>query len=470
MSSLAKNFGFSIATFISQIISGSVIYIVLARLLSINDFGLLSFGATLGGLITVIAEFGFSLMAQRDIPQNRFNFESYVYNTVIQKIGFSIVAALGGLIYIFLFYSGQNVTIGIIFVVNAIITSGNMYFFAVFRAKNMFKIESLLALFYSIIIVIIVTIYFIFKQDVVFIAYGLLLVRILQFILLTFIFISKFTLNYKLDRKIQSYLFKNSFSFGAHYIIGVFYFSIDNQMIAYFSGNEQLAIYQAFFKIVLILLMVNNLLEGIFLPFLSSRFKNGINEFTNLAQLINKVIVSLGLTLFVFFILFASDIVKLFYSDKYIAALVITIPLAFVLFTRILSTVYSVILTISDNQNLRVLTVLISLIVNVILNFIFIPKYGFVAAGYVSMITHFVLAGLYVYFGYKQLNSFLLQKKFVGFILISIFSASIFSYLNLHFNFILSVLLLLGWFIVLLLFYNKKELLSIKQLLIEEAF
>ena len=38
MSSLANNIGLSIFTFLSRIVSGSVVYIILARFMSVNDF------------------------------------------------------------------------------------------------------------------------------------------------------------------------------------------------------------------------------------------------------------------------------------------------------------------------------------------------------------------------------------------------------------------------------------------------
>ena len=466
MSSLANNIGLSIFTFLSRIVSGSIVYIILARLMSVNDFGVLSFGTTLAGLVSVMAEFGFSLMAQRDIPQDRFNFETYVFNTFIQKSVFSFIALVGGLVYLSVFFSGLNVIVGIVFIVNAIINSNNIYFFAVFRAKNMFKIESWLALVYSLFIVVLIVLYYLFSLDVLYLAYGLLLGRFIQLIVLIFIFLSKFKLKFEFSERIQLYLFKNSFSFGAHYIIGIFYFSIDNQMIVYYSGNEQLAIYQAFFKILVILLSVNSLLEGVFLPFLSSKFREKSNEFRDLAKIINKLILTLGLSLFVFFIFFASDILKLLYSDKYLSALVITIPISLILLSRVLATVYSVILTISSNQNLRVITVLVSLIINVILNFIFIPKYGFIGAAYVSMITHFALVGLYIYFGHRLVDDFLLEWKFVLFAIGTIVFSGLVYHFKSNLNMIHLAILFICWFVLLLMFYSKKQFIEIKELII----
>lgn len=458
MSSLANNIGLSIFTFLSRVLSGSIVYIVLARLMSLNDFGVLSFGTTLAGLLIVVAEFGFSLMAQRDIPQNRFDFKDYIFNTFIQKIGFSTVSLLGGLLYLYLYFEGLNYTIGVVFVVNAIVTANNMYLFAIFRAKNMFKIETWLSAIYTLVILVIIALYYVLELDVTFIAYGLLVARVVQFIILAFVYAFRFTLRANYSKEIQKYLFKNSFSFGAHYIIGIFYFSIDNQLIAYYCGNESLAIYQAIFKVVLILLSVSALLESVFLPFLSAKYSSSDIGFRSITTLINKVIITLGLCLFVGFNLFANEIITMLYSERYIAGLTIVLPLGFVLLFRMLSMVYSILLTISDHQNIRVLIVSISLILNVCLNFVFIPKYGYVGAAYVSLVTHFVLALSYILFSYKYLQSFLLNLKMLFFGLFTVGLVLTKNYFNLQIDFINSVIIMIVWMLLLFFVYDRKQL------------
>ena len=469
MSSLIQNIKLSGFTFASRIVSGSVVYIVLARIMTVNDFGVLTFGTTLAGLLAVMAEFGFSLMAQRDIPQNRFNFNKYVFNTLLQKIGFSVITIVGGFIYLKTFYNGINFSVGIIFAFNAILTSYIMYFFSVFRAKNMFVVESWISILYAIFSVIIVVLYYFKNLDVIFVAYSLLFIRLIQFIILIVFLIKKFDIKPILDKKIQTYLFKNSYSFGLHYIIGIFYFSIDNQLLAYYSGNEALAIYQAIFKLVLILLAVNSLFEMVFLPFLSSQYKNNKQEFTNTAKLINKTIIIFGLSLFVFFNLFVSDIVTILYSDKYIIGLSIAFPLSLVLLFRIQTTIYSVILTISNHQNLRVVTVFVSLIINLVLNFIFIPKYGFVGAAYVSMLTHIVMLILYVTFTKKYINSFIIDKETIILTIFTIILLIFINYFNFKFSFVQAIAAFVV-FIVTLIFVLKKEQINKLKLILKGSY
>ena len=55
----------------------------------------------MSGIMTVISEFGFSLMAQKDIPQKVFFLNKYVFNTLIQKCIFSFFTLCIGFIYLF---------------------------------------------------------------------------------------------------------------------------------------------------------------------------------------------------------------------------------------------------------------------------------------------------------------------------------------------------------------------------------
>ena len=432
--------------------------------MSINDFGVLTFGTTLAGLLAVVAEFGFSLMAQKDIPQNKFNFNDYVFNTLVQKAGFSAITLIGGVIYLNLFYTGDNYSVGLIFILNAIVTSNIMYFFSVFRAKNMFVIESWLSLIYAIFSVLIVVLFYYYNLSVIFVAYSLLIVRVIQFVVLSIVMVDRFSIKPNFNKKINIYLFKNSYSYGLHYIIGVFYFTIDNQLLAYYSGNEALAIYQAMFKLVLILLAVNSLFETVFLPFLSSKFGGDKVVFLNMASLINKTIVILGLSIFLMFNLFVKDVVTFLYPEDYLVGLTITFALSLVLLFRIQTTVYSVLLTISNHQNMRVVTVAITLLTNIVLNFMLIPKYGFRGAATVSAITHFVMLILYVGFARKYINSFLIDLKTVLFSLSVILFFLVIHITGFELSYFYIFLVLSLYVTSLLLIFSKEQLIQVKRL------
>ncbi|MFC0875922.1 oligosaccharide flippase family protein [Saccharicrinis sp. FJH2] len=462
---IGTNLKLSLLTLISRVISGSIIYIILARLMSVDDYGLLNFGATLAGLLTVFAEFGFSLMAQRDIPQNRFRLDEYVGNVMIQKVGYSFVVIILGILYSVFFYDSINSTIGVIFSLNAILTSFNMYFFAIFRAKNKFKYESVISIIYSISSVLLLAVYYYFNLGILTIAYGLLIIRFLQLLILIIVYFSQFPFVLKIDAAIQKYLFKNSFSFGLHYIIGTFYFTIDNQLIAYYCGNEALAFYQAVFKFVLILLYVTALIESVFLPYLSENIGRDKERFLGLSKMINKQIISVSIILFLFFILFSKHLIVFLYGEKYLPSFSIILPLSFILLLRGANVVYSILLTISDHQRKRALIVFISFIFNVSLNFIIIPKFNFEGAAYVSLLTHILLLFMYVFTVHRVFKSYLLKFNliFSGSIIVLIVLFLYISFPSMNFAF--SIITFVLSIFIILISYSKQELFEIVQLL-----
>ena len=221
------------------------------------------------------------------------------------------------------------------------------------------------------------------------------------------------------------------------------------------------------FKIVLILLATNSLFEMVFLPFLSSQYKNNKSEFNNTAKLINKIIIIFGLSLFVFYNLFIQYIVNVLYSDKYLIGLSIAFPLGLILLFRIQSTVYSFILTISHHQNMRVVAVLLSLIVNVILNFIYIPQYGIHAAAYVSVATHILILISYIAFSNKYIKSFLIDKSTLLFVLFISSTITLANYTNIQLNLWYSLFSLLIYGLALVFIFNKEQRMKVKQILMK---
>ena len=131
-----------------QVYTGSIVLIFLAKLLNLSNFGELSFGIALSGIIATCGDFGYSLMTIRDLPQNRFVTREYISNVLIQKHIINIAVFLLGFFYIFIFFSSGNYFwIKVLFLVDGIILSYTAYLVALFQATSKFKTEA-----YSVII------------------------------------------------------------------------------------------------------------------------------------------------------------------------------------------------------------------------------------------------------------------------------------------------------------------------------
>ena len=280
---------------------------------------------------------------------------------------------------------------------------------------------------------------------------------------MTYIYLRQFGIpNCAINKTIQRYFFKNSFSFGIHYIIGVFYFTIDNQLVYYYSGSEALAIYQAVFKLIFIFLSIGELLNNVFIPYLSSKFHYKNESFKSDASISNKTLIILGLILFMVINLFGEYALNVLYGDKFIDGYNIILPLSFVLLFRISTAIYAVFLTISDHQNIRVFIVVMSLLINVILNILLIPLYGYTAAAYVSMITHIFIVISYLFFSYRYLKSLLVSHDIIFLILITISILIIIKFYNSSNNYLLTFGAFFIWLMILMVFIKKDYILSLK--------
>lgn len=400
MATVSKNlFWQTVAAFL-QIYTGGIVFIIMAKMMKINEFGLLSFGFSLGTLLATCLDFGQSLMIMKDYPQAKFDSSSYILNSMAQKV--TLVILFGGtfLLYLNFFYEGDWITIGNKFILFAIISAYVLYLQAVLRVKNNFKNASISTVIYALAISVVVIIYSLgllnIFQFVTYIIYG----KILQ--LAFTIFMCKEIFKRKwFNRKIQKYLFKNSWSYGAHFIFGTFYFTIDTQIIALLLEAKDVALYQSIFRIIYIFLIVSDVASNVLLPYLSSKFAKK-EQIDILSGNILYLLLIMGSLLFLIFTSFYKEIIAILYTAEYVQAYTLVFPLSIVILLRTTASIYGTLLTISNNQVNRVKIVLVSMLISVMFNFTMIPIIGIVAAAWVSVLVHIVLFGGYYLYAKKE--------------------------------------------------------------------
>ena len=143
-----------------QVYTGGIIFILMARMMSLEDFGLLSFGFSLGTLLSTCLDFGQSLMVMKDYLQGQFNKDKYVLNSLAQRLLFILIFCSAFISYLFAFYSDNWITIGLLFVAFAVLSAYVIYLQAVLRVQNRFRESAWSALTYALVITGVVGGYF----------------------------------------------------------------------------------------------------------------------------------------------------------------------------------------------------------------------------------------------------------------------------------------------------------------------
>ncbi len=399
MATIQNNLGWSILTSLLQVYTGSVIFIFLAKLMSISDFGVLTFGFSLSAIITIFFDFGLSLIVIKDYPSGKFDKNKYIFNVFFQKIIFVVPVSFVFFSYLLL-YNGDKFKVGLLFIIYGILSSFVFFIQSLFRIKNKFKQQFNIALVYAFTISFLLLGYYYFSISLIQVVWFMILCKFLQFLYSVSLNMKVFRDINLFDWDINLYLLKNSWSYGLHSIVGILYFTIDTQLIAYFLSDNDVAIYQSIFRLIVVLLMASDIISNVFLPYLSSNLYRNKEYIIDLSNKFSIYLLILGCSLFLFLTSFDDQLIRILYSKSYLDSLIIILPLSIVIILRVLSSLYGNLLSISNNQINRLKTVLISLIFSIVFNVLFIPVYGIVGAAWISVLTHFLI--LIMYFNFSK--------------------------------------------------------------------
>ncbi|WP_273568682.1 oligosaccharide flippase family protein [Maribacter halichondriae] len=447
MPTVSKNIFWSTLTSALQLYTGSVVFIVLAKLMDLEEFGILSFGFSLAALVAIAADFGFSLMIMKDYPQQKIGeHNSYISNSLMAKLVLSLGSAVLFFIYLFLFYDGDWLLVGCIYTFIAIAQSFVSYLQALLRVENRFHKYTETVGIYAFVVTLCVLAYWQFEMQLLQLVWYLLACRMVQ--LGWTLYLNRVTLKgFSFNKKKIAKLLGNSWSFGLHMLLGIFYFMVDTQIISLYLGAEEVALYQSVFRIILILLMFSDIVSSVLLPYLSFKY----HKQEDISQHVSKIFLYLliiGCSLFLLFTSFDSEILEILYTPEYVSAAILVLPFSIVIILRTVSSLLGNILTISNKQAYRVLTVGVSLIVSLVLNLILIPKYGIESAAWVSVIVHLVLFGMYFYYSKQEIPAIGLFEVNTLLVL----SASILLYFAVRYGTAGNLALILGCAVVWLAF------------------
>lgn len=400
MATVSKNIFWSTLTSVLQLYTGSVVFIVLAKLMPVHDFGILSFGFSLSALAVIAADFGFSLMIMKDYPQQASGHANYVANSIYAKILLAVISVLLFGTYLAFFYDGEWLKVGGLYLIFAVVFSFIVYLQALLKVQNRFHKFTESTVVYAVAVTFAILMYWQYPTTLVQLVFYLLLAKIAQLLWTVYLCRTSFS-GWSYDGKMVLGLLKNSWSFGLHTILGVFYFMVDTQIISLYLGATEVALYQSVFRIMLILLIFSDIVSSVLLPYLS--FKYFHRE--DISELVSKIFLYLliiGCSLFLLFTSFKNHILEILYTSEYLQASILVLPFSIVVILRTVSSLLGNILTISNRQVYRVITVCCSLTVSLVLNLIFIPKYGILVAAWISVLVHLILFFMYLIYSKKE--------------------------------------------------------------------
>ena len=212
-------------------------------------------------------------------------------------------------------------------------------------------------------------------------------------------------IRFQFDPKYIKHIIKISLPYGIALFLSVVYFKIDIILLSVLEptqkANISIALYSLPMKVVEVLMVIWGFYLNSLLPTLTQLFKErNEKKLTKVLDISFKFLLSFGMIIFVIWSLFREHTIKIIANETYLnpehlysSADVFPIVLAVLLFYFI-SLIFTYTLIASENQSQLLKINIIVAVFNIVWNIILIPKYSFLWAGIVTVLSQLLLMWL----------------------------------------------------------------------------
>ena len=257
-------------------------------------------------------------------------------------------------------------------------------------------------------------------------------------------------LGVKVKFKLKTKYWKEVLAFNVplipHYLSTYLLNSSDKIMISYYISDDATAYYSVAYSIASIALIIWTAVDSSLVPYTFENLKNG--NIDNINKITTPLVTIFGVGCFGV-ILLGPEFLALLAPDSYTEAVYAIPSVVGATFFQAQYLLYSNIIYYFKKSKYVLLGSITSVVINIILNILFIPMFGYLAAGYTTLIG-FACQALIDYFGMKKVcdkniyNAKLFLLLSVMIFVISIISLFLYKYVIVKYT-VLAILLILAF-------------------------
>lgn len=205
-----------------------------------------------------------------------------------------------------------------------------------------------------------------------------------------------------------------------HYLSQLILNQSDRVMINYYEGSGKAAVYSMAYTAAAIMQLLVSAVNGSFTPWMYRKLKGkAYHEIRHMIAILCLVIAAATLAMSAF----APDLIKIMATEEYREAIWIIPPVSASVFFCFLYTLFANMeMYYDENRGIPLVSVICSS-ANLILNAVFIPRYGYMAAGWTTLVCYMGM----MLFHYLLLRRICRKKRMQGMVLpqMPVFSVSL---------------------------------------------
>ena len=385
-----------------------------------NYYGASSFGEYSYAIsLVAFSNIFFELINSRVLKKyyTKENFNILVFNTNFFKNSIAIILFFIPIIYKF-FYKIDNT----LFYLLLLLCLDNILMTATSGIENFFeyKLEAKRIVISNNIVKIIS--YFlqyicmILNKGIIFIAIVRCIGSLIRVIILKYQYNSSYlgkleNKSVKLDIKLIVKIIDESKYLWFSFVSFLIYTQTDRLMINHYLGVEEVGVYTIGMQLSNILAILIGPIQNSLFPKFLELYRNDYQKYYNFYKLTNTIITQFYLIITLISIIVVKYTFKYVYSSQYDGAILIYSILAFSVFIKANGSLQTSHMTIKNITKKSFYKTLVSLILNIILNILLIPKYGINGAAIATLITQFIALFLIDFFIKEYQEQAIIQLK-----------------------------------------------------------
>jgi O-antigen/teichoic acid export membrane protein len=379
----------------SRIAAQILAYLVAARVLGVEQFGILAYWTALAVIAALPVGFGFGVQMLRELSREHAVPIDILARTVSAKITLTTASILVALIITVLV--PDQVGLFWLFFLAALVDSFSEYLSFALRAVRRFGTEAGVAVSTSVVhVTIMVSVTFAYS-DVAWVAIAVLFSRLFSLSVLLTQVVRIFPIHQvirRLSLRSVPNTLRSALPYAADTGLVTMHGAIDSILLNHLAGPAYVGLYNAGSRLMQLVNPLAMVLGSVYVPLLA-RHGAGRRGYHDLArQLGLRLLVSSGTVALVLIVL-ASDIVALVFGDGYTALGALIPWLALTLILRSAAAWLGINLTAQGHQQVRVYGNIVSLACLVVVALLVVPRHAAVGMLFSTSVSAFVLILVY---------------------------------------------------------------------------
>lgn len=204
-----------------------------------------------------------------------------------------------------------------------------------------------------------------------------------------------------------------------HYLSAIVLNQADRIMINNFIGADKAGIYSVAYSGSLVITIIQSSVNKSFIPWTYKQLKQ--KKYNKLAEITNYIIILVGV-LVVLLILFAPEAIQILAPEEYYDGIWVVPPIATSVFFIFLYTLFANIEFYFEKNKFIMIASVIAALLNIVLNYLLLPRYGYLVAGYTTLFSYIIYSLAHFWFMKKISTEYLNGEKIYNYKFILLFS------------------------------------------------